>query len=194
MTESKVEIHGEKLKEKFEEKVKSKKEEETLTAAGVEKKEKPKKKVEVKKPVVSEAIGKGTFLSISFKQAVEICNALKGLSIKKAENYLKDVVNLKRPIRFLRYHRDTPHRKGDNFGAGRFPVKASKSILNILQNAKANAKYLNLDESKLYIKNAKADRALSKERGGRYSRVEITVAESKTAEKPKKESKKMVTK
>lgn len=188
MTDAKLEARGEKLKEKFEEKAKERAEEKAKAIEGVkieEKKEekKPAPKKEVKKPTVTEAKGRTEFLPISFKESVEICRAIRGLDAKKAENYLNDVIAHKRPIKYIRYHTDTPHRKGKGFGPGRFPAKSSKFILGVLKNAVANAQYLNLDKEKLYIRISKADRSLSKEKQGRYSTVEIIVAESKEEKK-----------
>ena len=181
MTESKVEIRGEKLKEKFEEKAKDKQEDVAATEGEAPKKEASpkKKKVDVKKPVVSETKGVGNFLAISFKQSVEIARALKGMDVKKALAYITDVIKLIRPVRYVRYTRDVPHRKGAGFGPGRFPVVAIKQFEVVLKNAVANAKYLNLDENDLYIKGAKASRAVAKQRGGRHTNIEIVVAEKR---------------
>lgn len=195
MAESKLESRGEKLKEKFEEKAKEKKEEELKAAEGapVEKEEKkPTPKKEIKKPIVTEASGKTEFLPISFKESVEICRAIRSLTTKKAEAYLNDVVKHKRPIHYLRYHRDVPHRKGRGFGPGRYPAKSAGYILGVLKNAVANAQYLNLNPADLYVKISKADRSLSKERQGRYTTVTIIVAERK--EEKKVHKKRMVKK
>jgi len=193
MTDARLEARGEKLKEKFEEKAKEKKEAEARATEGVaveekKKEEKPAPKKEVKKPVVTEAKGRTEFVPISFKESVEICRAIRNLPVKKAENYLNDVIAHKRPIKYIRYHTDTPHRKGKGFGPGRFPAKSSGFILGVLKNAVANAQYLNLDKEKLYVKIAKADRSLSKEKQGRYSTIEIIVAESKEEKKEMKKT------
>jgi large subunit ribosomal protein L22 len=189
MAESKLQARGEKIKEKAEERAKEKQEAETKAAEGLpakeEKKEetKPAPKKEVKKPVVTEAKGKSVFMPVSFKEAVMVCRAVKGMSVKKAEDYLEAVTKHERPVRYTRYNTDTPHRRGTGFGAGRFPAKTSKEVLKVLKNAAANAQYLNLDRDKLYIRLIKADRSLSKERRGRYSTVEVVVAESKEAQR-----------
>jgi ribosomal protein uL22 len=189
MTDARLEARGEKIKEKLEEKAKERAEEKAKEAEGVKVEEKKKEEVkpapkkEVKKPVVTEAKARTEFMPISFKESVEICRAIRGLSTKKAENYLNDVIAHKRPIKYIRYHTDTPHRKGKGFGPGRFPAKSSKFILGVLKNAVANAQYLNLDKENLYVKISKADRSMSKEKQGRYSTIEIIVAESKETKK-----------
>lgn len=169
MGKKRLESRQEKIKEKLEERARKKKEEKKV-------KEKP---VEIKKPKVSEAKGKGVYLPISPKISVEVCRAIRGKSIERAKRILNDAINLKNPIRYFRYIRDTPHRKGKGFGPGRYPVKVSKYILQVLENAIANAKYLELDPTKLYIKKAISNRAVSKERGGRYTNIEIVVAEKR---------------
>jgi large subunit ribosomal protein L17e len=89
-----------------------------------------------------------------------------------------------------------PHRKGRGFGAGRFPIKTTKFIQGVLNNAVANAKYLNLDADKLYIKSIFANRGIPKQRQGRYTHLTIIVAEKeeentkRTKTKTKVEAKK----
>ncbi|MCD6576343.1 MAG: 50S ribosomal protein L22 [Nanoarchaeota archaeon] len=192
MGKEKLEARQEKTKEKLEEKARKKKEEKEAQAAGEKPKteKKEKKKVEVKKPKVEEAKGKGVYLPISPKISVEVCRAIKGKEVEKAKRLLKDVIAKKRPIRYYRYNRDTPHKPGKGFGAGRYPVKVSKYILEVLENAIANATYLNLDPEKLYVKIARSERAISKERRGRYANIEIIVAEKKEKEAKKKKVKK----
>ena len=183
MAKAKLESRQEKAKEKFEEKAKKKKEEEAQAVVGEKPKEKPKpkpkKKVEIKKPVVTEATGRGEYLPISVKEAVEVCNAIRNKPIKKAIAILNNVIALKEPIRYVRYKKDTPHRKGKGFAAGRYPKKTSKHVLKVVENAVANAEYLNLDPEDLYVKTAIPNRAISKERQGRYSNLRIVVAEKK---------------
>lgn len=194
----KLEARGEKIKEKLEEKAKEKQEEQRLAESG-EKKETPKEekkekpKPAVKKPVVTEATARAVFLPISMKTSVNICRAIRGKNTEKAVAMLDRVMELKQAIPYLRYHRDVPHRAG-KMAAGRYPIRATKHIQAVLKSAIANAKYLNLNEKMLYVKIAKCDRAIPKERQGRYSNVEITVAESKELPRETKKSPKKVAK
>ncbi len=177
MGKKKLESIQQKKKEKLDRKAKEKKEEEVVEEKSKEEKEKPKKKVEIKKPKVSEAKGRGEYLPISSKISVEVCRAIRGKNVEKAKNILKGAIEKKKPIRYFRYKKDTPHRKGKGFGAGRFPVKVSKYILGVLENAIANAKYLELDPDELYVKRSISNRAVSKEsQRGRYTNLEIVVA------------------
>jgi large subunit ribosomal protein L22 len=101
----------------------------------------------------------GRALKISRKHAVEICRELNGMKLDDAIRYLKDVMALKRPVPFKRHCKDVPHRKG-KFGwhAGRFPVKASREILKVLENAKKNAEYKGLNVEKLRIKHISSNK------------------------------------
>jgi len=189
MGKEKLEARQEKTKEKFEEKARKKKQEEQKEKEEMKaaKKEAPKKKkkVKIKKPQVSEVKGKGSYLPISSKISVEVCRAIKGNDVERAKRILNDAIEIKKPIRYYRYNKDTPHKPGKGFGAGRYPVKVSRYIMGVLENAIANAVYLNLDPERLYVKLARSERAISKEKRGRYSNIEIVVAE-RQEEKVKK--------
>ena len=86
---------------------------------------------------------------------------------------------MQKPIRYYRYNKEVPHRRGEGFGAGQYPIKVVKVFKEVLQNAVANAQYLNLDPEKLYVKTVIPNRAISRKRQGRYTNLTITVAEIK---------------
>lgn len=124
----------------------------------------------------------GDSLPISLKHAVNICKHIKGRSVGEAVRILEEVIELRRSIPFLRYNKDTPHRKGEGLGPGRYPVKASKYILRLLKNAVNNAKQKGLEISKLKILHIAAHRAISKEKMARYgypkgTHIEIVIGE-----------------
>lgn len=126
----------------------------------------------------------GANLPISTKHAVNICRYLKGMPVERAVRVLKEVIQLKRPIPFVKYNKDMPHRKGEGFGPGRYPIKASKYILKVLENAINSAKQKRLEISKLKILHITAHRAISKEKMARYgypktTHVEIIIGEEK---------------
>ncbi len=170
------EYRHEKIKEKIEEKKKEEKEKTTEKKVEEKKKE---KKVEVKKPKVSEVTAQGKYLPISFKHSVHIAKMIRGKNALKAKRLLEEVIALKRPVPFFRYNKEVPHKKGKGIDAGRYPRKAAYHILKVLMNAMANAKYLELDEKKLIVKEIIANRAVSKERGGKYTHLFIKLAEVK---------------
>jgi len=94
----------------------------------------------------------GRELSIKPKAAREICNHLKGMKLQRAKQVLKDVIDLKKPIPYKRHNKKLPHKKGLNgFDAGRFPKKASKEILQILESVEANAEFKGLYADRLKI-------------------------------------------
>lgn len=91
-------------------------------------------------------------VSISPKHAVEIAREIKGMNIEKARRFLEDVVNLRRPVPFKRYNKKVPHRRGlTGWPAGRYPVKAAKFFLKLLDNLENNAEQKGLDVSRLKI-------------------------------------------
>ena len=95
----------------------------------------------------SKATGKE--LHISRKHAHEISTAIKGKKVETAREFLEDVVALKRAVPYRRYIRNTPHRKG--MCTGRYPQKAAREFLRVLQNAENNARYKGLDSENMRI-------------------------------------------
>jgi large subunit ribosomal protein L22 len=94
----------------------------------------------------------GRSLKISPKHAVEICNKIRGMDVEKAKNYLEDVIDMKKAVPFKKHNKKVGHRRGlDAWPTGRYPVKAAKQILDILQSAEANAEYKGLDTENLKI-------------------------------------------
>jgi large subunit ribosomal protein L22 len=97
----------------------------------------------------------GMELHISPKHAREICRTLRGMKADSARTYLEDVIALKRPVPFKRYRRNVAHRHGlVGADAGRYPEKAAKAVLIVLENALANAEYKGLESEKMRIYHA----------------------------------------
>ena len=90
------------------------------------------------------AKAKGTHLRIHFKHTREIGEAIKGKTIAKATAYLKDVLAFKEAIPFTKYtggigrHAIAKKYKvpGDKVG---WPIKATKTFLDLLLNIESNA-------------------------------------------------------
>jgi large subunit ribosomal protein L22 len=94
----------------------------------------------------------GMELHISPKHAREICRTLRGMRANLARAYLEDVIALKRAIPFKRYRRNVAHRHGMvGWDAGRYPEKAAKAVLIVLDNALANAEYKGMESEKMRI-------------------------------------------
>jgi large subunit ribosomal protein L22 len=98
----------------------------------------------------------GRELSISPRHSVAICKYIRGWPLERAKDYLEEVVKLKAPIPDRRY-RSSGHRKG-KVGPGRFPQKAAKHILKVLEAAEANAEYKGLAVDGIIISHIAANR------------------------------------
>ena len=140
----------------------------------------------------------GLALPISTKQSILICDHIRGKSVEKAVKILEDVIAEKAAIPYKRFNRDTPHRKG--MGPGRYPVKASKEILKMINSAVSNAQYKGMSVSNLYIKHICAHLASRPWHYGRKTRrkakrthIEV-VLEEREAKKRIPKKKKVVEK
>lgn len=99
----------------------------------------------------------GREFRVSPKSAREVCVAIKGMNLDNAREFLRKVIEKKRPIPLRRHKKKVPHRHGlEKFYAGRYPVKAAQKILEVLENAEANALYKGLDVEELRIIHASA--------------------------------------
>ena len=96
------------------------------------------------------ATARSTNLPISTKQSVEIARLIRNKPLEKSKNMLKLVLQKKMAVPYKRYNKDTPHRKG-NIASGRFPQKATKYFLKLMDSAQANAENKGLDVKKLVI-------------------------------------------
>ena len=94
----------------------------------------------------------GRELRVSHKSLREVCNSIKGVRLNIAKRYLKEVIAKRKPVPFMRYKKKVGHRHGiEKACAGRYPVKAARQVLKILQGAEANAENKGLDLEKLRI-------------------------------------------
>jgi large subunit ribosomal protein L22 len=141
------------------------------------------------------AIVKARDLPISTKHTIEICNAIRGKSLKKSKQFLQDVLSKKRAVPMKRFNRDTGHKPG-HIAAGRYPEKASQAILKILSSLESNAQNKGLDVESLHLTTIIPNKASRPARFGRKrgrktkrSHVDI-IAEERVSEKKKKEQKK----
>jgi large subunit ribosomal protein L22 len=99
----------------------------------------------------------GRELKISHKAAREVCKAIKGMMLTTAKQYLRDVAAKKKAVPYTRYNKKLPHRHGlVNSFCGRYPIKASQKILDVLESAQSNAENKGLDVDRLRIIHAAA--------------------------------------
>lgn len=89
---------------------------------------------------------------MSYKDMVELLSAIRGLPLSKARQMLSDVIERQRPISYKVHSGKVGHKPG--MGAGRYPAKAAKELLRVLENAEANAEFKGLDTNRLWIVHA----------------------------------------
>jgi len=97
---------------------------------------------------------RGSNLRVHFKNTRETAFALRGLGLKKAQQYLKDVIEHKDIIPFRRFTGCISRKslvKKYKWTQGRFPEKSCRFLLDLLQNAESNAEVQGLDLEKLYV-------------------------------------------
>ena len=98
-------------------------------------------------------------IRISPKAAREVCNTIKGMKIEDAKKFLEDIIAMKKTIPFRRYKSGVGHKQQDaKFYAGRYPIKATNEILELLTELEANAEHKGLDMEKLIITHAVSHR------------------------------------
>jgi len=106
------------------------------------------------------ARAKANELNMSPKHSIEIATFIRHQRVNEAIAYLKDVIGLKKAVPFRRFNRNVAHKRGlpGNWDAGRYPVKASKAYIRILESVKKNAEYIGLDADNLEIIHVSANR------------------------------------
>ena len=98
----------------------------------------------------------------------EVAEAIKGMTVSQAREYLRRVVEGKEAVPFRRAHGKQAHRRGlaDRWGwpAGRYPVKAARYMLRLLDNVENNAEVKGLDIERLRIIHVAAHKGITLER------------------------------
>ncbi len=146
-----------------------------------------------KKPEHSaKAVGRA--LPISTKQSVEICGLLRKKELNKAKKLLQAVISQKQAVPYKRYNKDIGHKKSVS-AAGRFPGKAAKEILELLNSVESNAQFKGLNTSSLIISHISAQKTGASWHYGRQIRrrmkrtnIEIIVTESQPSKTEKQKS------
>lgn len=108
----------------------------------------------LKLPEEKAARAYGHELRTSWKNAINICHAIRGLPVRRAEEYLQAVIALEKPVKMVRRNRKVAAKPG--IGRGRYPVKSADRTLRVLRNAINNAEYQGLDPDKMVIIHAQA--------------------------------------
>ncbi|TYT63555.1 50S ribosomal protein L22 [Natrialba swarupiae] len=89
---------------------------------------------------------------MSHKHSKEIARELKGRTVDDAQAYLQDVIDGEQSVPFKSHNSGVGHRSDiDGWDAGRYPEKASKAFLDLLENVEANADHQGFDGSSMEI-------------------------------------------
>ncbi|MDD1699477.1 MAG: 50S ribosomal protein L22 [Methanoregula sp.] len=106
------------------------------------------------------AKAKANELNMSPKHSIEIATFIRHKRVNDAIAYLNEVIGLKKAIPFRRFNRNVAHKRGlpGSWDAGRYPVKASKAYIRVLESVKKNAEYIGLDADNLEIIHVSAHR------------------------------------
>lgn len=107
--------------------------------------------------------------SISRKQAIMISKAIRNKDLDKAQSYLKRVLEMKQAVPFTRFSNGLGHKSG--MAAGRYPQKACKVFLDLLNQVEANAQTKGLGKCRIiHVCTQQAHKPM---RQGRQARVEM---------------------
>lgn len=99
----------------------------------------------------------GREIDVSPKATIEVCTAVRGLTLPKARKLLEDVIVMKAAVPFRKYKKEAAHRSEiQDFPSGAYPAKAASKVLAILENLQANAEFKGLDTERLKIIHAAA--------------------------------------
>jgi large subunit ribosomal protein L22 len=122
-----------------------------------------------------------TNVAISTKSAAMIAQFIRGKTVERAERDLQEVLGYKQAVPFTRYTDGAGHKK--KLGPGKYPQKATKTFLSLLNSAVKNAEDLGLSDD-LIIVGCTAQQASRTHSPGRWrgrqtksTHVEMVVAE-----------------
>ncbi|MGC8851411.1 MAG: 50S ribosomal protein L22 [Candidatus Micrarchaeia archaeon] len=164
-------------------------------------------KVEDEKKV---ARAQGYDYNASYKDLTQVCRAIRGKNVDDARKILSEAIALKKAIPYHKFNKGLGHRSELGGKKGRYPRKEARIVLQLLNNAVANAEHKGLDNEKLFVKSAIAYKQNTFPRYRRFwvggatlgygkqairsdyvtARVEITLAEGTREKKQKKPKKK----
>jgi len=97
-------------------------------------------------------------LNVSYKDLVNICNAIKGKEVAQAQKILADALTMKKAIPYTKFNTGLGHRSDLGGKKGRYPQKETKVMQKLLGSAIANATAQGMDANKLFIINVQANK------------------------------------
>ena len=99
----------------------------------------------------------GREIRVSHKNTREVCRKVKGMSLARAKEFLNNVIIKKQAVPFTRFKKKAGHRRGlEKAFAGKYPIKAAKRVLAVIESAEANAENKGLDLDRLRLIHAAA--------------------------------------
>ncbi|MEK6904447.1 MAG: 50S ribosomal protein L22 [Nanoarchaeota archaeon] len=113
----------------------------------------------------------GKDLPVSTKQSIEIASFIRNRSVNKAISLLSQVLEKKIAVPFRRFKRDIGHKPGKT-GPGRYPQKASETMISLLKSLVANGQNKGMDTNSLIIRTIMANKASRPFRYGRKRRIQ----------------------
>nr|XP_039257355.1 60S ribosomal protein L17-like isoform X2 [Styela clava] len=105
---------------------------------------------------------RGSDLRVHFKNTRETAKTIKGMHVRKATQYLKDVIAKKRCVPFRRFNGAVgrcAQAKQFKTTQGRWPKKSAEFLLQMLKNAESNAELKTLDVDSLVIEHIQVNAA-----------------------------------
>ncbi len=107
-------------------------------------------------------------IPVSVKDMREVAAVIRGMKLEDAKKLLEAVIDRKEAIPVKRYKGKRGHKKGlaDKYGwpIGRYPVKAAKYLLRLLEHVEANAENKDLDKEKLVIRHVGVHKGMTLKR------------------------------
>jgi large subunit ribosomal protein L22 len=89
---------------------------------------------------------------VSLKHSKAISREIKGKTAAEAVSYLESVIEGDQSVPFRQHNTGVGHRSDiDGWDAGRYPEKASKAFLDLLENAIGNADHQGFDGESMAI-------------------------------------------
>lgn len=105
---------------------------------------------------------RGSNLRVHYKNTRETAMALKGMSLKRAQAFLEDVIAHRDTVAFRRHKGGvgrTAQAKRHGVTQSRWPEKSCRFMLDLLQNAESNADIQGLEADTLYVYHIQVNRA-----------------------------------
>jgi len=103
-------------------------------------------------------------LRVHFKNTRETSAALKGMSLQRAQQFLKNVISKVEIVPYTRFKygvsRKSQLKTLKKSSTGRWPKKSATILLEILKNAESNASQKGLDLNAIFIDRVNVNRAI----------------------------------